>query len=89
MKKMTMMKFEKQRMNELRMKMKKEGISFCLIPSTDYHASEYIADYFKVTEFFSGCTSDNVTLVISENEALLWTDGRYFTQACTSVQFLT
>ena len=86
MKKMTMMKFEKQRLNELRMKMKKEGISFCLIPSTDYHASEYIADYFKVTEFFSGCTSDNVTLVISENEALLWTDGRYFISAAKELE---
>ncbi|MBR3638035.1 MAG: aminopeptidase P family N-terminal domain-containing protein, partial [Lachnospiraceae bacterium] len=81
-----MMKFEKQRMNELRMKMKKEGISFCLIPSTDYHASEYIADYFKVTEFFSGCTSDNVTLVISEDEALLWTDGRYFISAAKELE---
>ena len=76
----------KQRLEQLRRKMKNEGIDFCLIPSTDYHASEYIAGYFKVSEYFSGCTSDNVTLIVSEDNAYLWTDGRYFISAAAELE---
>ncbi|MCR5294350.1 MAG: aminopeptidase P family N-terminal domain-containing protein [Lachnospiraceae bacterium] len=65
----------------LRKKMKEEGIDWFLILSSDYHSSEYVGDYFKVSEFFSACTSDNVELLIGRNEAKLWTDGRYFISA--------
>lgn len=65
----------------LRKFMEDEGIDFFLIPSTDFHFSEYVGDYFKVTEYFSGCTSDNVDLVIGMETAELWTDGRYFISA--------
>lgn len=71
----------RERIENLRAKMKQEGISYYLIPTADYHNSEYVNDYFKVREYFSGFTGSNGTLVIGHNEAGLWTDGRYFIQA--------
>lgn len=66
---------------KLRQKMKDSGIDYFLMTSSDFHASEYVGGYFKVTEFFSGCTSDNVTLIAGAEETKLWTDGRYFISA--------
>lgn len=71
----------RERIENLRAKMKQEGISYYLIPTADYHNSEYVNDYFKVREYFSGFSGSNGTLVIGHNEAGLWTDGRYFIQA--------
>ena len=50
----------KVRLEKLREKMRRENIDYFLIGSSDYHASEYVGDFFKVSEYFSGCTSDNV-----------------------------
>lgn len=61
--------------------MKKAGIAAYYIPSSDFHASEYTNEYFKVREFFSGFTGSAADLLVTEKEALLWTDGRYFIQA--------
>jgi Xaa-Pro aminopeptidase len=66
---------------KLRKRMKKEGIFAYYIPTSDFHASEYVNDYFKVREFFSGFTGSAGDLLITKDEALLWTDGRYFIQA--------
>ena len=71
----------RERIDLLRKAMKEEGIDFYIIPTADFHNSEYVSDYFKVREFFSGFTGSNGTLVVSENVAGLWTDGRYFIQA--------
>lgn len=75
------MDHRKDRLTLLRKMMKREKIDWYLIPTGDFHNSEYINDYFKVSEFFSGFTGSNGTLVISEKECGLWTDGRYFIQA--------
>lgn len=71
----------KDRIERLRKKMEEEKIDFYLIPTADYHNSEYVSDYFKVREYFSGFTGSNGSLVISREQAGLWTDGRYFIQA--------
>ena len=73
------------RIGILRQRMLRDKIDFVLIGSSDYHASEYVGDFFKVSEFFSGCTSDNVKLIIGQNTALLWTDGRYFISAASEL----
>ncbi len=65
--------------------MENEGISHVLMTSSDYHMSEYVGDFFKVTEFFSGCTSDNVVMVVSLRAAKLWTDGRFFISAAAEL----
>lgn len=71
----------KDRVRLLQKKMESENIDYYMIPTADYHNSEYVSDYFKVREYFSGFTGSNGTLVVSRSSAGLWTDGRYFVQA--------
>ncbi|MHD0314714.1 aminopeptidase P family protein [Fusobacterium varium] len=71
----------RERIIKLRKLMKEKGIDVYVIPSSDYHQSEYVGEYFKTREFISGFTGSAGTVVVTENEAGLWTDGRYFIQA--------
>lgn len=62
--------------------MKKRGIEAYIIPSSDSHQSEYVADHYKSRQFISGFTGSAGTAVITlEHGNGLWTDGRYFIQA--------
>lgn len=69
------------RLAALRAKMKTKGIDYYMMPTADFHNSEYVNDYFKVREYFCGFTGSNGTLVVWQEGAGLWTDGRYFIQA--------
>ena len=71
----------KQRIENIRDLMKEKNIYAYIVPSSDYHQSEYVGDYFKSREFMSGFTGSSGTLIISMDKAGLWTDGRYFIQA--------
>ena len=70
-----------QRIDKLRNLMKEKNIYAYIVPSSDYHQSEYVGDYFKSREFMSGFTGSAGTLVVTMDEVGLWTDGRYFIQA--------
>lgn len=70
-----------ERLVKLRAAMQAHQIDFYLIPTADYHHSEYVDGFFKAREYFSGFTGSAGTLVVSMKEAGLWTDGRYFIQA--------
>lgn len=74
------------RIEQLRSLMKKEGVYMYMIPDSDYHNSEYVGDYFKCREYMSGFTGSNGILMVSEDEAALWTDGRYFVQAARELE---
>lgn len=69
------------RIEALRQKMAADGIAATIIPQTDPHQSEYIAEHWEVRRFLSGFTGSAGTLVVTETAALLWTDSRYFLQA--------
>ncbi len=69
------------RIDVLRQKMDAKGIMATIIPSTDPHASEYVADYWKERQWISGFTGSAGTVVVTNNKAGLWTDSRYFLQA--------
>ncbi|MBE5823784.1 MAG: aminopeptidase P family protein [Butyrivibrio sp.] len=71
----------KERINRLREEMAKNGIDYYMMPTSDFHNSEYSADFFKVREYFCGFDGSNGTLLISKDDAKMWTDGRYFIQA--------
>lgn len=71
----------KERLQRLRDCIREEGIDFYMISSSDYHTSEYVHEYFQMRKYYSGFTGSNGTLIVSEDEAGLWTDGRYFIQA--------
>lgn len=70
-----------ERIHALRTLMKEHHIDAYLVPSSDNHQSEYVGDYFKAREFITGFTGSAGTAVITQTEAGLWTDGRYFIQA--------
>ena len=70
-----------KRIDALRKHMNKHHISAVVIPTADMHLSEYISDHFKLREYLSGFTGSAGMLVVTENEAGLWTDGRYYIQA--------
>ncbi len=61
--------------------MREAGIDIYLIPTSDFHESEYVGGHFKAREFMSGFTGSAGTLVVTQTQAGLWTDGRYFIQA--------
>ena len=76
-----MNKITQSRLADLRREMKSAGVNACIIPSCDFHNSEYINDCFKYRAYFSGFTGSAGTLYVTENKAFLITDGRYFLQA--------
>jgi Xaa-Pro aminopeptidase len=72
-------------LERLREVMKRENIDYYIIPSSDSHQSEYVADHFKGREFISGFTGSAGILLVGLDEAYLWTDGRYFIQAANEL----
>lgn len=70
-----------ERLALLRKKMSEVGADWFLCTSDDFHGSEYVADYFKVREHFTGFTGENAFLLLNKDIALMWTDGRFFLQA--------
>ncbi|CAH2007280.1 unnamed protein product [Acanthoscelides obtectus] len=58
-----------------------EPINAYIVPSEDAHFSEYIAPCDEYRAFISGFNGSWGTALITEKEALLWTDGRYYQQA--------
>ena len=65
----------------LRELMRAKGVDAVIIPGTDPHQSEYVSDYWKFRDWVSGFTGSNGTAVVTQNNASLWTDSRYFLQA--------
>ena len=57
--------------------MKTNNIDAYFITTSDYHQSEYIGDFFKVREYISGFKGSFGDLIITENKAVIFTDGRY------------
>ena len=70
-----------KRIEEARKSMKKHKVDAYIVTSSDYHQSEYIGEYFQGREYLSGFTGSAGILVIFNDEACLWTDGRYHIQA--------
>ena len=70
-----------EKLTALRRAMARRGLAAYLVLTDDFHASEYVGDYFKAREYLSGFTGSAGTLLILPSRALLWTDGRYFLQA--------
>lgn len=71
----------KERLQQLREAMKQAEIDCYMIPTSDYHNSEYVSEFFCVRKYFSGFTGSAGTLVVWADQAALFTDGRYFIQA--------
>lgn len=70
-----------KQIDKLRGLMNERGIFAYIVPTDDFHGSEYVGAHFKLREYLSGFTGSAGTLVVTLDEAALWTDGRYFIQA--------
>ena len=79
----------KQKLNALRILMKERKIDAYLVPTDDFHGSEYVGDYFKCRKYITGFTGSAGTAIITQDMAGLWTDGRYFIQAADQLRDTT
>lgn len=70
-----------ERLEKLRKIMKDKGIDYYIIPSEDAHQSEYVCEHYRGRAYMSGFTGSAGTLLVGLENAILWTDGRYFIQA--------
>lgn len=70
----------RKELTALRGAMERSGVDVYVIPTDDFHGSEYVGDYFRCRAYVSGFTGSAGTLVVTKDWAGLWTDGRYFLQ---------
>lgn len=70
-----------EKLGQLRALMEEKGIDIYIVPTADFHQSEYVGEHFKARKYITGFTGSAGTAVITMEEAGLWTDGRYFLQA--------
>lgn len=75
-----------QRLEMLRAVMREYQVDYYLIPTEDFHGSEYVGEYFGCRRFITGFTGSAGTAVIDQEGAGLWTDGRYFLQAAKQLE---
>ena len=78
-----------ERLAALRALMKEKGVSACIVPGTDPHASEYMAEHWTEMSWITGFLGETGTAVITLEKALLWTDSRYYLQAESELQGTT
>nr|WP_317283912.1 aminopeptidase P family N-terminal domain-containing protein [uncultured Sellimonas sp.] len=79
----------RQRLADLRGEMTKEGIDVYIVPTADFHQSEYVGEHFKARKFITGFSGSAGTAIIAQDEARLWVDGRYFIQAAEQIEGTT
>lgn len=75
-----------ERLAALRKKMQENNVAFYIVPTDDFHQDEYVGDHFKARVYITGFTGSAGTALITETEAFLWTDGRYFIQAAKELE---
>ena len=75
-----------ERLTQLRRLMAERRMDAYLIPTSDFHESEYVGEHFKCRKFMTGFTGSAGTAVVTAHEAGLWTDGRYFVQAAKQLE---
>jgi Xaa-Pro aminopeptidase len=71
----------KQRVQALREQMRAIGVHAFLIPSSDPHQSEYVPECWQRRAWISGFTGSMGDALVTDRDAGLWADGRYFLQA--------
>ncbi|WP_448861889.1 aminopeptidase P family N-terminal domain-containing protein [Dorea sp.] len=75
-----------ERVAKLRALMAEKGIDAYVVPTADFHQSEYVGEHFKARKFITGFSGSYGTAVIAKDDAGLWTDGRYFFQATNELE---
>ena len=71
----------KEKIALLQQQMKSEDINAFIVYSADPHMSEYLPEEWLERAWLTGFTGSAGFVVVTQNKAALWTDGRYFVQA--------
>ena len=64
-----------ERLKALRAEMEKRGIDIYIVPTSDFHQSEYVGEYFKARKYMTGFTGSAGTAGSCLMEAGLWTES--------------
>ena len=75
-----------EKISKLRHKMQEKGINAFIVYSADPHMSEYLPEEWQERTWLSGFTGSAGFLVVTNEKAALWTDGRYFVQAAQELE---
>ena len=75
-----------EKLKQLRTLMNERNMDVYMIPTSDFHETEYVGEHFKARSFMSGFTGSAGTLIVCRDCAALWTDGRYFIQAANQLK---
>ena len=75
-----------ERIAKLRALMAEKGIDAYVVPTADFHQSEYVGEHFKARKYITGFSGSYGIAVICQDDAGLWTDGRYFFQATNELE---
>ncbi len=75
-----------ERIVALRKEMSAAGVKAVILPRTDAHLSEYISSHWHIVRYLSGFTGSAGTMVVTDKEALLWVDSRYFLQGAQQIE---
>lgn len=73
-------------LTSVRSLMKAKGLAAYFCPHNDFHNSEYLSAYDMRMPFISGFKGSNGQMLITEDSAFLWTDGRYWLSAEQELQ---
>ena len=76
----------KERIRLLRERMEERGIDAYLVPTADFHESEYVGEHFACRSYLTGFTGSAGTALVMKDWAGVWTDGRYFVQAAAQLE---
>ena len=75
-----------ERITALRHLMAEHQIDAYIAVAGDPHGTEYLHPHFKGRDWLTGFTGSRGTAVVTQDIALLWTDGRYFIQAAGELE---
>lgn len=75
-----------KRLELIRTLMREQQIDAWIVYGSDPHGSEYVAPRWRTRPWISGFTGSAGTVVITETQALLWVDSRYFIQASLQIE---
>ena len=63
-----------ERIQRLREKMAEHQMDAYLVPTSDFHESEYVGEYFACRQYITGFTGSAGQAVITKDWVGLWTD---------------
>lgn len=70
-----------EKLATLRKLMREQQLSAYIVPGTDPHASEYMAEHWTEITWLSGFKGETGIVLVTMDKAFLWTDSRYYLQA--------